>query len=376
MKRLISSLVVCLLGLGLLPSPASARHKGDLDMVNSAGIPMVPGQSGWTGVIWRADDEDLTEFSVTVEAPPGWGVTYPENRVTDTSLWDNDTLSEDEVDFTAFRLSVPENTPAPSWRSVDVYVSYSYMKHGRKEKEENEHFTLAVPVIAPANPAFSQVTGSLGEFAPDSRSWVDVLYKGRATAFDFRLSVTDAAGAAITYPGDGTFTSLNGDSVLEVGETDRASFLLDTTGLTPGTYTMQTDVSHRVATRARNLAGTLTFDVVAGTPAPSAAAGAMGMKSQRAPVATRGAASTQSLALVEAKRLCDVSKMTFFSTTEMEDRLARRVTDAGYSVATYDAWRARLGNRAKARARVYRLYGRLCSLRDRSDVAFDRSRAR
>jgi hypothetical protein len=106
---------------------------------------------------------------VTVKAPTGWGVTYPDNRVTDTSLWDNDTLSAAEVDFTAFRLTVPENTTAPSSHTVEVYVSYSYLKNGRKERVANKRFTVAVPVVAPASSAFTQETTSLGEFARTAR---------------------------------------------------------------------------------------------------------------------------------------------------------------------------------------------------------------
>jgi hypothetical protein len=369
MKRLISALVACLLGLGLMPSIASAaRDKGDVYMIDPAGVAMVPGQSGWTGVVWKAGDDDLTEFSVTVSAPSGWGVTYPENRVTDTSLWDNDTLSAGEVDFTAFRLAVPENTTAPSTHSVEVYVSYSYLKNGRKEKVANKRYTLTVPVVAPANPAITQETTSLGEFAADSQTWVDVLYRGRATAFDFQLTVTDPAGAAIIYPGDGTFSSLNGDSVLEVDETDRASFMLDTTGLALGTYAMQTNVSYRVATQAGNLAGIVTFEVVAPTPATGTARVASKASADGSD-STRAAHTGQSLVEVEARRLCDVSKMTFPSADAMAAQLARRVTDAGYSMETYDAWRARLSKRPLRRAKVYSLYRSMCGLQNPGDDA-------
>ena len=360
MKRLITGLVACVLAVGLVPSVASAaKGKGDVFQVNPEGVPMVPGQSGWTGVIWRAGDDDLTGFSATVEAPAGWGVTYPENRSTDTSLWDNDTLSADEVDFTAFRLTVPENTTAPSSHSVEVSLNYSYLKNGKHEKVVNKRFTLAVPVVAPSDPAFNQLTTSLGQFSPDSQTWVDMSNEGRATAFDFRLTVTDPAGATITYPNDGTSTSLNGDSVLEVGETDRASFRLDTSGLVPGTYTMNTNVSHRVATQTRNTPGTVSFEVVPGSPAP-ARAGSNG--------AARVASSSHaSLVEVEARRLCDVAKMSFYSPSAMGNQLAQRVTDAGHSLETYEAWRDRLSKRPVRRAKVYRMYRSLCGVQNPRD---------
>jgi hypothetical protein len=194
---------------------------------------------------------------------------------------------------------------------------------------------------------------------------VDVFYKGHATAFDFRLTVSDAAGAAISYPGDGTFSSLNGDSILDVDETDRASFMLDTTGLAPGTYGMQTNVSHRVATQAGNITGIVTFDVDAAVPAPGAARAA----SRAAVDASDAALSGQSLVEVEARRLCDVSKMTFFSSDAMAARLARRVTDAGYSMETYNAWRARLSRRPLRRAKVYSLYRSMCGVQNPGDDA-------
>ncbi|MGH2788469.1 MAG: NEW3 domain-containing protein [Actinomycetota bacterium] len=367
MKRLVATLAMCLLGLGLMPTVASAaKGKGDVYLINPAGLPMVPGQSGWNGAIWKAGDDDLTEFSVTVTPPSGWSVVYPENRGSDTSLYDNDTLSAGEYDFTAFRLSVPENTTLGSY-PVDLYVSYSYLKNGKKEKVVSKRFTLSVSVVAPRDPAFDQLTTSLGQLAADSQSWVDVSYRGRATAFDFKLSVTDAGGASVTYPNDGSFTSLNGDSVLEVGETDRASFRVDTTGMTPGMYTMKTSVSHRVATQPRSAAGTLTFEVIAGAPAPSrpAAGAQIDMQSDSS---TRGRArSGATLVEVEARRLCDVAKTTFFSTDALDAQLAQRVTDAGHSLERYEAWRARLSDRPMGMAKVASMYGRMCGIQNPND---------
>jgi hypothetical protein len=47
MKRPISALVACLFVLGLMPSIASAaKDKGEVYIVDSAGVPMVPASRG------------------------------------------------------------------------------------------------------------------------------------------------------------------------------------------------------------------------------------------------------------------------------------------------------------------------------------------
>jgi hypothetical protein len=62
----------------------------------------------------------------------------------------------------------------------------------------------------------------------------------------------------VIYPNDGSYSGFATDSTLSVGETDHASFKIDTGTLTPGTYEVKLDLAYG---NGQHLPGTVTLTV-------------------------------------------------------------------------------------------------------------------
>ena len=93
-------------------------------------------------------------------------------------------------------------------------------------------------------------------------AWLGVEWTGIAPVLDdVTMTVTAPAGAVITYPAEGSSTSLHYDSVLEDGETDIARFLVDASGLEPGTHSIDVVVVYTKAGQSLKAAGTAVFEV-------------------------------------------------------------------------------------------------------------------
>ena len=76
---------------------------------------------------------------------------------------------------------------------------------------------------------------------------------------DVHLTATPPAGATVIYPNDGSSSGLAADSTLSVGETDHASFKIDTGTLAAGSYEVGLDLIY--GNGGQHLPGTLTLTV-------------------------------------------------------------------------------------------------------------------
>ena len=63
----------------------------------------------------------------------------------------------------------------------------------------------------------------------------------------------------MSYPNDGSSSGFAADSTLSVGETDHASFKIDTGTLAPGSYEVELDLIY--GNGGQHLPGTLTLTV-------------------------------------------------------------------------------------------------------------------
>ena len=89
---------------------------------------------------------------------------------------------------------------------------------------------------------------------------VDVSYKANKPGVtDAQLTATPPAGATVSYPNDGNSSGFAADSTLSVGETDHASFKIDTGTLAPGSYEVELDLVY--GNGGQHLPGTLTLTV-------------------------------------------------------------------------------------------------------------------
>ena len=244
-------------------APAVAAPKPDVDkdveLTNYETAAIVAGDSAWIALNWHGGGGDAENFQLVVKKPEaGVEVRYPDNTGSYTSLWADDTLSDDEYDFTAVHVTVPYAAGS----EIKLQFALSYERDG---KQKTNVFNVRVPVVQySGGEDLQQVTASLGEVPLGESVWVGVSYAGLAPRLDdFVLSVTDNGGLPIVYPADGTSTSLHHNARLEDGETDIARFRVDAYDIQPGTYTIAVRATYRKDATTAELLGSVTLSVVA-----------------------------------------------------------------------------------------------------------------
>jgi hypothetical protein len=261
--RIILLLAAILMVTTALPAAAAPKPDVDKDveLTNYETAAIVAGDSAWIALNWVGGDGDAENFQLVVKKPdPGVEIRYPDNTGTYTSLWADDMLSDGEYDFTAVHVTVPYSAGS----DIKLLFTLTYDHAG---KPKTRSFNVRVPVVQYAGGEdLQQVTESLGEVALGESAWVGVSYAGLAPRLDdFQLTVTDAGGLPIVYPGDGSSTSLHHNARLEDGETDVARFRVDAIDVEAGTYTISVLATYRKDASAATLAGSVTLVVVTPT---------------------------------------------------------------------------------------------------------------
>ncbi len=238
-------------------TPALAQGKSvkiEAQVKQTAAV--VAGDTAWITIDWLARDGDAENFQVVVnKIDSGIGFSYPENTGSYTSLWADDLLSENELDFTAIKLEVPYDAR----RHLNLQVVASYLADGRPQEKR---FEILVPIVTFSGEDLQQVTSDLGTIEPVAGQWVDVQYAGFAPLLeDFAVTVTDSAGLAIVYPAYGTSTSLVHDATLEDNETDLVRFRIDADELSTGAHTLQIEATYTKGGVSGSLPGTITVTI-------------------------------------------------------------------------------------------------------------------
>jgi hypothetical protein len=269
----LGALVAALLAGSVVSATAAGADvdKTGVRAVTPITAPLVPGQSAWVSVVWTAD-QTVENWSTTVTAPAGVGVSYPTTRGgSDTSLYGSDTLVGDTADFTAFRLAVPytQRTTFP----VTVTSTYTSTcgdngqckDRGSGNDDKARSFsttaTVQVPVVPAVGPAFVQRTTQLSIVA-GSDSFQDIAFTGGLADlanFSVRLGALPA-GLQVAYPAGATATGLAGSTTLTGGKTDHVSVRFIATKLAPGTYHLPVTISYTAAT-PQTASGTVTLVV-------------------------------------------------------------------------------------------------------------------
>lgn len=258
--RVVLFIVILLLISTAVPVAAAPKPDVDKDveLTNYETAAIVAGDSAWIALNWKGGGGDAADFRLVVKKPdPDVQIRYPENTGTYTSLWADDTLSDGEYDFTAVHVTVPY----AAGRDIKLLFTLTYQHDG---KEKHRDFNVRVPVVEYAGGEdLQQVTSSLGAVTLGESAWVGVSYAGLAPRLDdFRLTVTDAGGVPIVYPGDRAATSLHHDARLEDGETDVARFRVDAYDIPAGTYTIAVLATYRKDAATAELVGSVTLEVV------------------------------------------------------------------------------------------------------------------
>ena len=108
------------------------------------------------------------------------------------------------------------------------------------------------------------VTLMAGSVPVATPTWLGVEWSGLAPRLEnVTMIVAGPVGISIVYPAEGPSTSLHYDDLLEDGETDVARFLVDASGLTPGSYALDVTLTYMRGGTGGPAAGTVSFDVTA-----------------------------------------------------------------------------------------------------------------
>lgn len=251
-KKLITALMAASL-IVAFAQPASAKGEATLVQKTKRTAAIVEGDTAWVSVTWTARHGDV--FDVKMYAfPDAKDVTvqYPENTGDHSSLMVDDTVLEKEIDFSSFRLHVPYGTKQFKMRIVATW------NDGKRDFKDE--FVVHVPVGRHNGDDVAQSTTDLGAIGSEP-VWAGVTWTGIAPVVeDVRMTV-DVPGAVVTYPNEGSFTSLYYDDTLEDGETDTTRFLLDASSLTPGAYSGDVTLSYTLAGRTQSVDGSVDFTV-------------------------------------------------------------------------------------------------------------------
>ncbi len=259
MKRILATALVMFLILPATPALA-ADDVEDLYKDGKIGVTLrtnetatvMRGETVWLALNWTAFNADFDNFEVKLKkAPKGVDVVYPGYPKAGkfTSLYDNSTLSEAELDYTAFQISVPTD-----FRDSSItFVVEAKFKAG-KEKFTQKH-KISVPLVSHQGADLQLVTTAAS--VPED-GWVGLSYAGMAPFLnDFSVEVN---GVPVEYPAAGTSTSLWNDNVLQGHETDVAKFYVDP-GMASGSHTLKVIASYTKAGKPYTMEGEVTLTI-------------------------------------------------------------------------------------------------------------------
>ncbi len=256
--------------LGTSPAGAAVDKTG-VRAISTQTAAVVPGQTAWLSVVWTGD-RTVTKWSTTVTAPPGVTVRYPTTRGgADTSLYGSDTLVGSTRDFTAFKVQVPHTQRSSFPLTVVSTYTDTCDDNGQcknngggnddKARDFSTTVTVTVPVVPATGPDFTQGTTDLTVPA-GSNAFAQLAFSaGQADLADFTVRAGRLpAGLGVGYPGDATVSRPAGGPALIGRSTDQVAVRLDTTDMTPGTYTLPLVISYTAAS-PRSASGTVTLVV-------------------------------------------------------------------------------------------------------------------
>lgn len=234
-------------------SPAQAKTSG-LELLVPIVPPMLAGQQGWIGTTWIATD-DVCDVQVTASAP-GLTVSYPSNTATYSSLFQNSSMLDGGIDFTAFNVTL--SPTASGTITISLNVSYRVVPNGhsgdpawcRGASRTTSTTTVTMLVLPYSGPAFTQRTTAVA-VAQKSPAWAKLSFAGYLPGLTaFKVALTPPSGLIATYPGSATSAGLNAAGTLPVGYEDYASVYLDATAMKTGTYTVPITVTSGAGTAA------------------------------------------------------------------------------------------------------------------------------
>lgn len=236
-QKLFSSfLILCIAVVGLA-APASAQASTTPTLLTSEQVDWIAGTSEWINLSWTTAVE-LEDVEVrVVKKSRGLSVEYP-NGDDYSSLMTDSTLSVNEIDFTALKITTDASVPGTKRAMIDI----SWMESGNRQSAtgwlrftnktyKGEDFAILT----------EDASVSLAPLTPDA-NWVELAYKGLAPKTS-DMQITASAPFEVYHPQE-TFTSLHHDQTLHAGESDVARVWFDPDLLTAGTHVLIVNITY------------------------------------------------------------------------------------------------------------------------------------
>lgn len=244
-----------------LAAPASAqRGSAAPTLLTNNRIDWIAGSSEWINLSWTATQElENVQVRVTRQSN-GLTVAYP-NGEDHSSLMIDSTLSPNEVDFTALKITTDASTRGTKRAMLEISWEFNgrrqsatgWLRFTNKSYQGEDFAILTEELSISQNPV------------SPADNWVEFAYKGLApTTAD--MQVTASGPVAVHHPQD-TFTSLHHDQTLHAGETDVARVWFDPELLDPGAFTLEvvvgyTDTNGRAQKTSHEVSVTVLADPV------------------------------------------------------------------------------------------------------------------
>lgn len=269
MKRFFTVLMAMATFLATMTLPALADIEDAIEdgeagvrLLTTTTAAVTRGDDVWVMLNWTAfgDGFDgVEDFEVTLRkrAPNGVTVDYPENTVDHTSLWDNNSLSVGEIDYTALNVAVDGDY---NKNEIKLRLNLRFTVDGEPFRQRH---TVTIPVVSFEGDPVEQVTHDWGTANAGDAAWYEIAFAGQAPEVtDFSVVITQPAGMNVVYP-QGSHTSLHFDDVLESRETDVVRIFVQTAAMEPGDYVLTVECDYTHNGRQVTETDTVTFTITA-----------------------------------------------------------------------------------------------------------------
>ncbi len=236
-QKLFSSLLILCIAVVGLAAPASAQKQTAPTLLSKEKVDWIAGTSEWINLSWTTEAELENVEVRIVRQSSGLTIEYP-NGTDHSSLMTDSTLSTNEIDFTALKITTDASVKGNQRATLEI----TWDDNGRRQsatgslrfsnkKYKGDDFAILT----------EEASVSLAPVAPEA-NWVELAYKGLApTTADMQITVS---GPLPVYHPQETFTSLHHDQTLHAGESDVARVWFDPDLLQTGTHALTVTITY------------------------------------------------------------------------------------------------------------------------------------
>ncbi len=240
--KTVAALLVVALVAAVNPGMAGAQQVEELRLVEAEDISVVKpveagnletsillrtadtsvitvGDTAWVTVSIRGG-RSVDNLRFTALVGQGGSVSYPANTVDHSGPYNGYDLDVKETDYVAFKVTIPDGVTE---RAAELKLSVTWTDSGKRFKGDT---SVKIPLVQFDGAPYTLLTDKV-DLTEKDNGWVTLSFAGLAPRVEqLEVSVSSPGDLDIYYPLE-TFTSLQGDALLEDGETDLARFRIN-----------------------------------------------------------------------------------------------------------------------------------------------------